>query len=329
MNYNQRFAIVWRTLKLTLFLAVLVYVVCELATRISQISWGEGAQEGFGYLLSGSLIATISSVLFAPIYLAMQVALGSVAGGRVATVVALVSPVGKYLPGKFGSLVGAIWIYRSFGVGPMQATGVTFLSAAATFAALSFLLVPFLVAGGLVRLPSDLLRWLFLGVWVGGLILAFPNLFLFLINWILNLKGNAPLELPIRYGPYLLGVVWTAVQCLLMGYSFWLMARAIVPVAGGDWYLFMASLQVAGIIGFFAFFAPAGIGVREGVLLALLHGTIPDPALALAVVLLRANQILVEVMLALIGWVLWRWSPWIGAPADCKPVSMDRGGQDG
>jgi hypothetical protein len=124
----------------------------------------------------GAWVAATSSALFAPIYLAMQVALGSAAGGRVATVVALVSPVGKYLPGKFGSLVGAIWIYRClWGRAHACDRGDAYCPPPRAFAALSFLLVPFLVAGGLVRLPSDLLRWLFLGVWAGGLILAFPR----------------------------------------------------------------------------------------------------------------------------------------------------------
>lgn len=317
----------WRTLKLILFLAVLVYVTRELATRISQLPLGEGALKDYGYLLAGGLVAAISSALFAPIYLAMQKALGSAAGRRAATVVALVSPVGKYLPGKFGSLLGAIWVYRAFGIGPILATGVTLLSAAAAFAALAFLLVPFLVAGGLGRLPSDLLRWLFLGVWAGGLVLAFPRTFLYLINRVMTLSGRTPLELPIHYGPYLLGVAWTAVQCLLTGFSFWLVARTVAPIAGGDWYLFMASLQVAGIVGFFAFFAPAGIGVREGLLLVLLHGAIPDPALALAVVLLRINQILVEISLALLGWALWSWSPRILPSASRQPVTPVDGGR--
>jgi hypothetical protein len=115
-----------------------------------------------------------------------------------------------------------------------------------------------------------------------------------------------------------------------MGSAFWLVARALAPVAGGDWYLFMASLQVAGIVGFFAFFAPAGIGVREGLLLALLHGAMPDPALALAVVLLRANQILVESVLALLGWVVWRWLLRADGREGGRPVTpVNRGGHDG
>jgi glycosyltransferase 2 family protein len=300
--------LLWRILKLALFLSVLVYVARVLVTRIAQVPLGEGALD-YGYLLAGGLVAAVSSVLFAPIYLAMQEALGSAAGVRAATVVALISPVGKYLPGKVGSLVGAIWIYRAFGVGAIVATGVTLLSAATTFAAVSLLLIPFLAFGDLGRLPSDLLRWLCLGVWFGGLVLAFPRLFLALVNRVMALTGRAPLELPIRYGPYLRGVAWTALQCLVMGAAFWLVARAAAPVAGGDWYLFTASLLVAGVVGFFAFFAPAGIGVREGLLLALLHGSIADPALALAVVLLRANQVVIEVVFALLGWVLWRWLP--------------------
>ena len=107
----------------------------------------------------------------------------------------------------------------------------------------------------------------------GGLVLAFPRFFVALVNRIMELTGRSPLELPMHYRAYLRGVAWTAGQCLLMGSAFWLVARSVAPVAGGDWYLFTVSLLVAGIVGFFAFFAPAGIGVREGLLLALLHGS--------------------------------------------------------
>ena len=224
--------IIWRGFKLSLFVAVLVYVTRELMARIAQIPLGEVAIS-YGYLLGGGLVAAISSALFAPIYLAMQQALGSAAGGRAATVVALVSPVGKYLPGKVGSLVGAIWVYRSFGVRPVLATGVTLLSAAATFAAVSLVLLPFIASGAFWRLPSEPLRWLFLGVWCGGLVLAFPRFFVTLVNRIMGLTGRAPLELPMKYPAYLRGVAWTAVQCLLMGAAFWLVARSVAPVAGG------------------------------------------------------------------------------------------------
>lgn len=298
-------AAVWRGTKFAVFLVVLAYVGRELLMRIAQMPL-RGTLH-YDYLLAGAAFAALSSALFAPIYLAMQEALGSQAGLRAATLVALISPVGKYLPGKVGSLVGAIWIYRAFRVGPILATEVTFLAAAATFAAISLLLLPFIASNGLARLPSDPLRWLVISLWLGGLMLAFPRLFVILVNQMMSLIGRAPLELSIRYAAYLRGVIWTLIQCLLMGTAFWLVANAVGPVAPSDWYLMTASLLVAGIVGFFAFFAPAGIGVREGVLLLLLSGVMSDSGLALAVVLIRVNQILVEITLALTGGAIWRW----------------------
>lgn len=309
----------WRWIKAGLLLATLVYVGRELAQRLAALP-ADGFALDPGYVLAGGLAAALSSALFVPIYLAMQKALGSAAGPRAAAVVALVSPVGKYLPGKFGSLVGAIWVYRAFGVGPAAATGVTLLAAAASFAAVSAVLVPFLAGGGLAQVPTDLLRWLFLGVWAGGLVLAFPGVFVALVNRTLGWAGRPPLALRFAAGPYLRGVAWTAVQCLLMGSALWLVARATAPVAPADWYLFVASLQVAGTLGFFAVFAPAGIGVREGLLLAFLHGAVPDPALALAVLVLRINQVLVEVLLALVGLALWRRQ---GRAATLAPLDTD------
>ena len=296
---------VLRALKLALFLAVLVYVGRELAARLAALP-AIATVVAYPRLLAGAALATAASVLYVPIYGQMQRALAVRPPPLAPSVVALVSPVGKYLPGKVGSLLGAIWIYRRFGVSAGTATGITLLTAAANFAAVSLLLLPFIVSGAFQRYDSPWLAWLFPGVWVGGLVLAFPRIFANLLNRVARLAGRPAVALVPRTAPYLSGVAWSGFQLVLMGGAFWFVARSVSPVAVADWYLFTVSLMAAGMLGFFAFFAPAGIGVREGLLLLLLHGAVGDSELALAVILLRVNQVLIEVLLALLGLILWR-----------------------
>jgi len=294
-----------RALKLALFLAVLVYVGRELAARLAALP-AIATVVAYPQLFAGAALATAASILYVPIYGQMQRALAIRPSPLAPAVVALVSPVGKYLPGKVASLLGAIWIYRRFGVSAGTATGITLLTGAANFAAVSLLLLPFIASGAFQRYDSPWLTWLFPGVWVGGLVLAFPRIFANLLNRVARLAGRPAVALVPRTAPYLSGVAWSGFQLVLMGGAFWFVARAVSPVAVADWYLLTVSLMVAGTLGFFAFFAPAGIGVREGLLLLLLRSVIGDSELALALILLRVNQVLIEGLLALVGLVLWR-----------------------
>src|SRR5436190_915077 len=57
----------------------------------------------------------------------------------------------------------------------------------------------------------------------------------------------------------------------LVGLSFWLTARALVPVPLEDLGFYTGVFAIASLAGLFAFFAPVGLGVREAVLVALLR----------------------------------------------------------
>lgn len=295
----------WAFLKIFLFFCVLAYVGLELHRRLEAIP-AAGLRVDYIWLGFALLLTAGSSALTTLIYREMQQALESPVDPLPPALAALISPIGKYLPGKVGSLVGAIWIYRAFGIGATTATAVTLLAAAATFAAVSLIIAPFLVSGELERLDSTTLRWLFVGVCLGGVLLAFPRIFVAATKYLSKRFWRQPLLLSLTYSHYLRGVAVTAIQLALMGTAFWFVARALGPLALSDWYLLTASLAVSGIVGFVAFFAPAGIGVREALLLTLLGGKIGDPYLALAVLLLRVNQILAEIFLALVGAILWR-----------------------
>jgi uncharacterized membrane protein YbhN (UPF0104 family) len=72
--------------------------------------------------------------------------------------------------------------------------------------------------------------------------------------------------------------------------------------------------------GFFAVFAPAGLGIREGALLVLLTGVLGAPQAALLAVLGRCWQTGIEVIAAAVVRRLTRHRAVRSAPASVQPL---------
>lgn len=296
-------------LKLVLMGLVLVLVGRELLERLD----GVGASDVKVDWLYASLALTsvaCASALYGVVYSFMQSALTpSLTPPHVAPyLVAFLSPIGKYIPGKIGSLIGAVWVYSRFGVGPGGALAVTLLSAGATFAASSFVVAPYLGAVPTAAEAIPGLRPVVVGVWLLGLVLALPQILLGAISYFKLTLAPSGTRFRVHPKPYLIGVALSAVQILLMGSGLWLSIRSVSNIDLASLYIITAALAISGTIGFFAFFSPGGLGVREGMLLLLLDEVVEDQQLALAVVMLRLVQIVAEIAIAALGAVLWRWA---------------------
>lgn len=221
-----------------------------------------------------------------------------------ATLVAWISPLGKYVPGKVGSLLGAVWIYRKFGMEAQTAASVLLLATGSALSACFILLLPLAVAGDAPSLgAASSLAWVVMGA---GLLFSYPRLFVMPLNRILRRLGRQELTVAAPFSRYLRLVLLGVGRLVLAGAAFWLMANAVTEVAAASWYRLTAAYAVAGVIGMLAFFAPAGLGVREGLLLLLLESTIDGPELALTVIMMRVVLILAEILLALAGLFTWK-----------------------
>src|SRR5262249_57144658 len=85
---------------------------------------------------------------------------------------------------------------------------------------------------------------------------------------------------------------------LLLGASFWLCARGLVAVPASDLALYMGAFAVAWLAGLLAIYAPGGLGVREAVLVALLHWRIRAADALVVAAASRLMLILADVLLA-------------------------------
>lgn len=192
------------------------------------------------------------------------------------------SNLGRYVPGKVWQMAGLAYLARGAGVRASRATAAAILGQASSIGGATLL-----GAWALAGSARPLGGW---GPWLAGgitaLVLAgtLPPVFRPLMGLWLRLGGETGAG-EVEAGP-LFGLRWIllfAGNWALYAGSFVLLARSF-GVAGGAAEL-GASFAAAYVLGYLMVFAPAGIGVREGFLVAfLLPVTGAGPAAALAVV---------------------------------------------
>ena len=80
------------------------------------------------------------------------------------------------------------------------------------------------------------------------------------------------------------------------GLAFVLVVVSLGEIGWGDVPLLVGAYSLAAVIGLAAFFAPAGIGVREAVLVAFITPVVASPVAASVVVLVRVLMIIADVL---------------------------------
>jgi hypothetical protein len=89
--------------------------------------------------------------------------------------------------------------------------------------------------------------------------------------------------------------VFLTALCFLNGAAFLAVLRATCDSPPG-WLAVVGINAIGWLVGFFAFFAPAGLGVREGGMAAMLSPLMPVDAALVGVLVWRLIQILVELL---------------------------------
>ena len=297
-------------LKAVLLLLVLGWVGYEIHRRVGDMDLQQRSIDS-GWIAACFLLVLLANALVAPLTHQAQRAIGLAVGLRVATVATWGSAAAKYLPGKVGALLGAVLIYRSYGVAALDVVSVVALSAVATFSAASLLLLPAAIDPGLAGIDAGTAQaWAVLGTWAACAIVGLPFIGIRLLQFALRLarrvagSGIAPSVLRLTAFARLVAI--TLFQSMLLGAALWCAVAAQTPISATDAYGLIVALLVSSLAGLFAFFAPAGLGVREGLMLVLLAGWSQTAEIAVAVVVLRAFQLAADGLLTVAGTLLWR-----------------------
>ncbi len=193
-----------------------------------------------------------------------------------ATHIWCVSNLGRYLPGKLWSVAGLAVLAKREGVEGWAAAASALAMQALSLGTGAAVAVAFLPQA---RSPLE---------FIAAIAVAAAGVVVLTLKPMVRLLARlADGKIPLRPLPPLavgLGAAATLVAWLMYGLAFRLLALGILPDSAPSFALAMGAFAGAYIIGLIAIFAPGGIGMREGMLLAFLSPTIgAGPALALSV----------------------------------------------
>ncbi len=216
-----------------------------------------------------------------------------------------VGQLGKYVPGSVWSIVAQTEIGARLGI-PRRRLGVTGLVTIGLA----------LVTGAVVGLPAIplLLRsrgggtpwWLTLVTAAACLVVLAPPVLNRVVGLALRVLRREPLAHPLSSRALVGSTGWLLVSWLFMGGAVWILARSLAGSAASPSHVLAAALcgsVLAATLGMASLFVPAGVGVREAVLLLLLGDVLSTSQAAAVVVLARFLSIVVDIVAAAVGWL--------------------------
>lgn len=264
------------------------------------------ALEPGGWRPDPVLLALASAVLLAGYLMSAAIwgwMVGAMGGGRLPVGAAvgtfLVANLGRYVPGKVWQIAGLALLARRRGVPATVATGAAVLGQGVALVAAT------LVGAVALRELGGRGSAAALAVLVGGLLMvgvaSVPPVFRRLTAlWFQVARTEPPEETP---GP---GVVLAClglyvVNWMVYALAFWILAQSF-GLPGGVLEVAPA-FAAAYVVGYVAVFAPAGLGVREGILTLLLAPVMGQGAAVALSVVARVWATVVEVVPAGALWL--------------------------
>ena len=303
-----------RWLKWGVAAVVLFFVGRELWNRLA-----EASAQDVAFRWPWAIAATLAlSGLYGSLMASERSLLEAFAGVRLSwprmMAIAWVPLAGKYIPGKFAAVAGAVVLLKRAGIATATGLSIFVILDAMpilTGSMLSGLLFfdPEVRATVNDRFP---IAWALLaGTILLGLICIHPAVFGRLVNGALRLLRRPPLPRVPRLRDYMKPAAWSlgqwagnAAGLFLMCVAFSAPGRAPgladVPTVIGITAIVMC------VSYFSAFVTPSGLGVREGILLPLLSTILPLPAAAAVTVAMRLAHTVVEIILCGVGLVMLR-----------------------
>lgn len=217
----------------------------------------------------------------------------------------------RYIPGSvWGYLSRSEWLRSEFQVSYAVSTTGSLLEITVA------LISTGMIAGIYIANLLDETRriWIVLGLFLVPAAIWILVQRILQVHWVLRLfdrDSHCSTRLKLPLSNWLLSVTIIAWNMVVYGIAFYLTARGLVldsTLSFGNVFIFVANYSMAWLIGFAVFSLPAGLGLREVTLSALLTLSLGVPAgkASLLSVLFRCIVTLAEILWVVIGLILRR-----------------------
>lgn len=197
----------------------------------------------------------------------------------------------KYIPGKVSQVGSLIIDYNLNNAPTSKVAYCIFLEN--VFSLLASVLTSVFVLYFLI--PS---QWLLLIILIFGAILfaAFNKIIIkYLVKIYNKFKGTIALN-QLGFKDYLKYILYYIVVWFLFGLGFFFLFKAVYPISFKLLLIVISSFSASSLIGFLVFFAPAGIGFREGSLFFFLKSYFPSSILLIPVLISRFQIVVCDLI---------------------------------
>ncbi len=257
------------------------------------------AKIGFGTAAEAMLCVLVGLAALLQIFRVLLAALGSPLPMRASAQILFVGQLGKYLPGSVWPVLAQMELGAAHQVPRRRSASASILTM------LLSLLTGILV--GLVMLPFSKgaapYRWVFLFAPL-LLVCLYPRLLNRIIDRMLRLARRPVLEQPLTSVAVAKALGWGIVMWISFGLQVWLMAAPLGLDSARGALLAIGAFAFAWCAGFLVILAPAGAGIREYVLLALLGPAVGFGAAAAIALVSRVLMTLGDLVTAgTAGWL--------------------------
>jgi uncharacterized membrane protein YbhN (UPF0104 family) len=234
---------------------------------------------GFLAVAAALVSGVIAQILTSQMWRGLLASLGSPLPAGAAARILFIGQLGKYLPGSIWPVIAQMELGKAHKVPRSRSASASVLVMLLT------LIVGLLLA--LVTLPfvagATPYRWALLITPV-LLIMLYPKVLNSVIARLLKLAKQAPLEAPLTGRGLSRALAWAVGVWICYGLQIWILATRLGAPAGETALIALGGFAFAWSVGFVIVFAPAGAGVRDVLLFAVLRPVL-SPADATAVVL--------------------------------------------
>lgn len=301
---NQRYKVATSFLKVLLFLLVLWYAGNALYNSFLLVDWSY-VRFHFTLFILGGLVLSGTCLAGTIAYRNIYHAIGSKLSFSKSFVLLTVPPVGKYLPGKVLAIAGHAAIAKSFGVS-LKASGTAIILIMAIGLSAATLLGTILVSMTSYLGVDIGVLYPYLYAVIISVIFFHPRIFLPVLNFLLRLIKQSPIKVDLSFIRIIFFFFSLLLQTGLYISGTVLMAFGLLAIPTSFFPAVVGASCLANVAGFLALFAPAGIGVREGILLFMLTPTLGAGTASILVLLIRLFQTAADFILAGIGYLVFK-----------------------
>ena len=251
---------------------------------------------GAGPMALSALLALLGVHATAMVWLSLARGSGLVAPVTSAVAMYYVSQLGKYVPGSVWPVVAQMEFGRRWDAPRrvlLAAYSLVVMVLGATGLMLGVTLLPLSGADTV----SSRYCWLLLLLPV-LLACLHPRVVPYLLNRVLALAGRESLELEVRPAAMVKAVVWALVAWTLLGLHLAVLVDGLGESGASVVALSVGAMALGWAAGLLVVFAPAGLGVRDSILVAAFAGLVGGGAALAVAVASRVLLLLVDLALA-------------------------------